>query len=374
MKKKMAGLALLLPLLLLTGCSQNARKTLKDVYSSYFPIGCAIGSDSVLNGTYDDVIHQFSSLTCENEMKWESVEPSEGTYTFDNADAVVKYAKKNNMKVRGHALVWHNAIPSSTFYESDGKTLIAKEALLAKEKSHIENVIDHFGSDVYCYDVVNEVVDDSAAELLADGSNIYRQSPWYEICGRDYILNAFVYAKAELDKKGLSAKLFYNDYSLNVPAKRNKALAMLKWLKDNGAPIDGVGMQSHYHLGSFSMSQFDDSITAFSALGLEVQITEFDIDVYDENNAAFQNAANWYLNGLPSSIEAIQTTIYDRAFQIIRKHRKDITGVTFWGVADDQTWMDKDPYIGRKNYPLVFDLYHQPKTSFDKITNFQEGK
>lgn len=352
----------------LSSCGSQT-KTLASAYADYFPIGAAFNQSNI-EMYQGDLVKEFSSLTCENEMKWLNVHPSDTSYTYEAADKMVAYAKSNNLKMRGHCLVWHEAIPSDLFLAKDGST-ISKADLLAKMKDHIDNVVSHFGDAVYCWDVANEVVDDSTDAMLQDGSNVYRNSPWYTICGPEFVLDAFLYAREKLDALGLSqVKLFYNDYGLALPTKREKALAMIDYLQANHCPIDGIGMQSHYHIGSFSLSEFEKSIEAYAAKGLQVQITEFDVDVYDETLATSKNAAYWYQDALPADVEAIQTAIYRRAFQVLRQHKDSVTGVTFWGVADDSTWLDKSPVEGRKNYPYVFGVDHAPKTSYYAIRDF----
>lgn len=356
--------------LMVTSCSTSSVKNcevLQEIYTSYFTIGAAYNEfnfETSLAG-------HFNSITAENAMKWVSVHPSKDNYTYEEADQYIAYAKAHNMGVRGHALVWHNekAIPAEVFASND------KETILELEKEHIENVVTHFGDSVYCWDVVNEVIDDGTSPLKEDQSNIYRQSNWYKICGRDFIKEAYVKADEVLKRLGIrdKVKLFYNDYDNTKPAKKEKTLAMLRWLLEEGVPIDGIGLQSHYHLGSFDPIQLEESILDYAALGLDVQITEFDVDIYDETLSEIENYPIY--DAVPSSALAVQATIYDRAFEIFRRHHGKISNVTFWGVYDGVTYMNENPDYGyRTNYPYIFDVNEGKKPAYYQITSFKEGK
>ncbi|MCR4562556.1 MAG: endo-1,4-beta-xylanase [Bacilli bacterium] len=343
---------------------------LRDVYADYFSVGAALNPQN-RNST---LLKHFSSLTCENAMKWSSVHPADNTYTFEEADEYIKIAKANNIKVRGHALVWHEAIPETVFKE--GGEYLTKDEILTKESEHIEEVMKHFGDDVYCWDVLNEVIDDNQSELAEDLSNVYRKSDWYETCGEDFIFNAFETAARVRDELGLKVKLYYNDYSNDTPAKLPKTLAMLKRIKEKNIPIDGIGMQSHYHLGSFDIDQLEKAIKAYAELGLDIQITEFDVNIYDETLPESSNAAYYYYDyaSVPENSLRAQTTIYNRAFELFRKYKDNISNVTFWGVSDANTYMNSDKkHVGRTNYPYIFDVFDEPKESFYAITEFDKG-
>lgn len=371
--KKTSKLLMILGLAFcLTSCTfevKPSNKKLHEYYADYFPIGAAFNNVNV--DIYNETLaYEFNSLTCENEMKWVNLQPNKGVYQFDEADMMVKYAKDHNMVIRGHALVWHNKAASPSYiFRDENDNLVSKEELKATMKDHIRTVISHFGDDVYCWDVVNEAITDDIDQPKDDRSNIYTKCDWYSILGEEYVLLAFKYAKEIIDELGLNIKLFYNDYEMANPLKRQKTLMMLEYLLENDCPIDGIGMQSHYHMSSFSMDEFEKSIIEFSKLGLEVQITEFDVNIYDRN----KSYTSYYDFELPQVAEEMQAAIYDRAFEIMRKHKDVITGVTFWGIADDMTYMDNDPNTfsaGHKNYPYVFDTEHNKKLAYEAITNF----
>lgn len=378
-KKSLTLLLVSLFSLVLGGCSKEEEQTperqpvdviLKDAYKDYFTIGAAY-RQAVFNCGLEK---HFNSLTAENEMKWYSVHPHIGQYTYDEADKYIEFAKQNKMQVRGHALVWHEkeAMPEEFLRDK------TKDEVLAIEKDHIQNVVTHFKDDVYCWDVCNEVIDDGVTPLKEDKSNVYRTSDWYNICGKEFISTAFIEADKVLRELGIrdKVKLFYNDYDNTKPVKKAKTLEMLHWLIDSGVPIDGIGLQSHYHLGCYNPYELEQAILDYSALGLDIQITEFDVDIYDRNYSIDQlpRFESYYDDGVEDYIK-IEATIYDSAFKIFRKYKDKISNVTFWGVYDGVCYMQELERLGRKvNFPFVFDVQKECKPAFYRITDFGEYK
>jgi endo-1,4-beta-xylanase len=323
---------------------------LKDYYTSadFFYMGSAITSSDIDNQEKVNLIKRhFNSITAENEMKWSSLQPTEGIFNYAGADRIVAFAQTNGMKVRGHTLCWHNQVPAWIF--EDGAASASKELVLDRLRTHITAVMTHFKGKVYAWDVVNEAID--------DGSATYRASLWYTICGEDYILEAFRAARAA----DPDAKLFYNDYSEVNPAKRDKIYDLLVKLKAQGI-VDGIGMQAHWNVDYPSNSLLVDALDKYKSTGLEIQITELDVSVYTSDLAP----ASLYT----AELEQKQDIAYGRFFGTFRDYRQNITGVTFWGLADNYTWLDNFPVTGRKNYPFLFDIYYKPKLAYFTVINF----
>ena len=374
-KKYFLGLALLIPTIL-SACSSGSKSNssnLKTTYKDYFKIGAAINKTT----RESELLGEFNSFTAENDMKWKALHPTMEEYTWDNADKYIQVAKQQKAGVRGHALVWHDAIPEAVFVKEDN-TPRTKDEILEIEKDHIKTVIEHFGDSVYCWDVCNEVVDDNPnSELKEDGSNIYRESEWYKTCGKDYIKVAFETADKTLRDLGIRDKvqLVYNDYSNTTPVKRAKTVAMLNWLKSENVPIDAIGLQCHYHLGNFNMKELDESIEIYANLGLDVQITEFDVEIYDTNSEAFSSQNFKTFSSVPKANTNMQASIYDRALEICRKHASQISSVTFWGVTDSSCYMNtpmagNDHFGEKTNYPFLFDLQNRKKQCYYAINEF----
>ena len=323
---------------------------LKDFYppDEYFYMGVAIPTSFIDNQKKVNLIRRhFNSITAENDMKWSNLQPTEGTFTFTNADKIVSFAQPNGMKVRGHCLCWHNQVPSWVF--KDGQTTASRELVLQRLRTHITAVMTHFKGKVYAWDVVNEAID--------DGSSVYRNSQWYSICGGDYIIEAFKAARAA----DPDAKLFYNDYTAIDPAKRDKIYSLLVLLKEQNI-VDGMGLQGHWNISYPADNLINDAINKYKSLGLDVQITELDVSVYTSNSDP-QSAYN-------DDIAQKLADAYTRYFAAFRSFKDDITGVTFWGLADDYSWLDNFPVAGRKNYPLLFDVNLNPKLAYFEVIDF----
>jgi endo-1,4-beta-xylanase len=365
MNKKLILPCLVIISLALVQCSHTHHlqptendKGLKDYYKNYFPIGVAVSARSLKDPEEKKLIlQQFNSLTPENDMKMGPIHPKENYYNWKNADSIVAFAQRHHLKVRGHNLCWHEQAPSWFFTDSSGK-LVSKDVLLQRLKDHITAVVSRYKGKIYAWDVVNEAIDDNP-------NNFLRNSLFYQICGEDYIIKAFEYAHAA----DPNAVLFYNDYNLDHKEKIDRVYRLLKQLKEKGVPVDAVGIQGHWSIFGPSKDQLEYAINKFASLGLKIQITELDISLYKwEKNRREKTAAD--VDNFTPELEQKQSDEYKMIFDVLREHKKDITGVTFWNISDKYTWLDNYPVRGRKNFPLLFDTNLQPKKAYWKVVNF----
>ncbi|MHA6249039.1 endo-1,4-beta-xylanase [Pontibacter sp. CAU 1760] len=346
--------------------SEPATTTLAAAYKGDFYIGAALNGRQVSNIDTQAVTlieKQFNSISPENLLKWEAVHPKPGVYNFEPADNYVALGQRNNMFVVGHTLVWHNQTPKWVFEVDNGKP-VSKEVLLQRMEEHIRTVAGRYKGKINSWDVVNEALND-------DGT--LRQSEWLKIIGEEFLPTAFRLAR-EVDPE---AELYYNDYNLWKPAKRDGAVRLVRSLQEQGIKVDGVGMQGHYGLKSPSLEDIEASILAFSKLGVKVSFTEVDIDVLPnpsnrqgadiDATFEFDEKYNLYTTGLPDSVQQQLTARYTELFQLFRKHSDKIDRVTFWGVTDNDSWLNNWPIPGRTSYPMVFDRQYQPKPAFEAL-------
>jgi len=334
--------------------SAQARKGLKDHYMNYFPIGVAVGPRSFTGSDSTLIVQQFNSLTPENAMKMGPIHPEENRYYWRDADSIVSFAQVHGLRVRGHNLCWHQQAPRWMFRDSLGNT-VSRELLLRRLKDHITTVVSRYKGRIYAWDVVNEAIDDDSTKFL-------RNSPWYQICGDEFITKAFEYAH----QADPGAQLFYNDYNTERPEKRERVYRLLKQLRDAGVPITGVGLQGHWSIYEPSAKDLRDAIERYASLGLKIQITELDISIYpwEKNRRARQPGES---DTFTQELEQRQLEQYKKVFAIFRDYRKWISGVTFWNISDKHTWLDEYPVTGRKNYPLLFDQDRRPKKAWYKV-------
>jgi endo-1,4-beta-xylanase len=351
---------------LLLTASDPAPVTLKSAYQDDFLIGAALGP-AQFSGTDTRMTSlikaQFNSISPGNVLKWASVHPQPGRYDFTSADRYVAFGQENRMFIVGHNLVWHNQTPSWVFQDAEGKP-VDRETLLTRMRDHIFTVVGRYRGKIGGWDVVNEA-------LNSDGT--LRQSPWEKIIGDDYVEKAYQFAH-EADP---GAELYYNDYALEDGPKRQGAIALVKKLLAEGIPLSAVGLQGHYRLDWPDAGQIDETIGAFSQLGVKVMITELDVDVLPaashhgdaETTLNFQPMAslNPYPQVLPDAVQQALAKRYADLFGVFLRHRGQLNRVTFWGVTDADSWLNNWPVRGRTSYPLLFDRTGQPKLAYSAV-------
>lgn len=331
--------------------------TLKDRYKNYFTIGVAVSPFALKSEEANLITSQFSGITAENAMKMGPIHPREQQFNWGPADSVVAFAMRNQMRLRGHTLVWHSQTPKWLFEDEEGKQ-VSKEILLERIHRHIDSVAGRYKGKIFAWDVVNEAISDN-------GNEFYRPSPFYQICGEEFIEKAFEWAHAA----DPDALLFYNDYSEIDPVKRKKIIELVNGLRKKGVPIHGIGLQSHWSIFAPSAEVLDKTLQDFSSVGLPLHITELDISVYKKEGRRDRIPSD-SLTAYTREREAMQTEMYERVFTAFRKYRSSIQSVTFWNISDRRTWLDNFPVMGRKDHPLLFDATLQPKKAFFRVINF----
>jgi endo-1,4-beta-xylanase len=359
--RKIKPLILLLPFLL--ACQKNEPIGLKDQFKDDFFIGAAlnmgqvsgkeIGADSLLG------MH-FNSISPENGLKWGPIHPKEGEYNFEFGDAYVAMGEKLVAFTIGHTLVWHQQTPAWVFQSGEGQFLNGSD-LIKRMEDHISTVVGRYKGKIDGWDVVNEAFED-------DGT--WRKTHWYNITGTEFIKAAFRKAH-EVDP---NVELYYNDYNVWKPEKREAILAFAKELRAEGIRIDGIGMQGHYRLNSPSLDQIEQAILDIHEAGFQVHVTELDVDVLPRPNNSegadlninYAESEEWnpYKNGLPAEVEQQLVDRYVSIFKIFRKHANKISRVTFWGLHDGRSWLNNWPVRGRTNYALIFDRQMNLKPGF----------
>ena len=316
-------------------------------YFKNLPIGAAINSpDLDASKMHHGLLRHFNVFVYENEMKPEAMQPVEGRFVFDKADALASYAQNQNVKLRGHTLVWHNQYPKWFFQDStDPSKQTSREILLSRIENHIKTIVSRYKGKIDSWDVVNEVIDDNG--------NL-RDSQYLKIIGSDeYIRKAFQWAR-EADPR---AKLFINDYNIEYKGPKQDALYnLVKTMKDEGVPIDGVGLQAHISVGFPTVNDIRNAIRRFASLGVKVQITELDMSIYGSSSDPKKEADR--------EILLEQAAKYRELFTMFQEEATagNLDMVVLWGLSDDRTWLNNFPVAGRTDYPLLFgkDLRAKP--------------
>jgi endo-1,4-beta-xylanase len=323
-------------------------------------IGVAVKTNRLSNTAYAGAAREFNSLTHENELKWESVEPQPGVFSFANADSTVAFAEASGMKVRGHTLVWHSQLASWV------RDLTTRDEVLAAMERHITTVVSRYRGRIFAWDVVNEAFLGGGMGALprlrgsdptdADDPNNTmgnngRDSIFRRLIGEDYIDRAFTLAnQADPD-----AKLFYNDFGAEGGGGKSDAIyQMVQGMVQRGVPIHGVGLQMHVGTGGNPTPEsIATNMQRIADLGLEIHITEFDVA----------------LCGM-GSLEVRREQQRQRLVGITQAclDQPKCTALTFWGVADSDSWRDRECQMGvaesGRTEPLLFDANYQRKDAY----------
>ncbi|MBN1813374.1 MAG: endo-1,4-beta-xylanase [Anaerolineae bacterium] len=322
-----------------------------ETYSTTFLIGAALEPVQLNSVRHTQLLtYHFNSLTAENVMKPASIQPTEGNFDWTGADTLVQFARDNNMYVHGHTLEWHQQVPDWMFMvggEPMTPTLANKALLLNRLDTHIRAVAGRYKDDINVWDVVNEVIDPAQTDCM-------RRNTWYEITGMDYISTAFNVAHEVVP----TATLILNDYETTNPQKRECIYNVVSDLLDAGVPVEGIGMQLHINIQNPTPAVIEETIERFASLGVEVHITELDMSIYTSSSEAYATAGD-----VPEELLIAQGHRYKELFEVFTNHADDIYSVTFWGMADDHTWLTNRP-IPRVDLPLLFDQQLQAKYAY----------
>ena len=355
--------------------------TLKEAYASAFMTGVAI-NEAIVSGDDEQAkaiaAKHFNTITPENVMKAEVLNPSPGVYNFTSADAVVDFAQDNDMFLVGHTLVWHNQTPD-WFFEDDNGNALGKAAQLERMRSYIEKVAGRYAGKVDAWDVVNEVIAD-------DGS--YRRTKWVSAIGDgdELVKHAFRFAQ----RYAPDTELYYNDFNAWRPQKRDGIVRMVRMLQAEGIRIDGIGIQGHWGLNFPENEYIEAAIDAYAELGLKVMISELDVDVLPLTKEGqiigtgmmhpqfqleeFEVFLDPYQAGLPDKVQRALTQRYRELYELFYRKRDKIDRVTLWGVHDSMSWKNGYPIPNRRNYPLLFDGDYQPKSALDAVLGVPQLK
>lgn len=297
-------------------------------------IGTAVDGDLLRNNAeYSALLaREFNAVTPENATKWGSLEPRDDEYTFDDADSIVTTALAQDQPLKGHAFIWHRQLPSWVEAVDD-----ADELRVAMQE-HIEATLEHYRGEIGVWDVVNEAVDDGTPAG-------YRDNVFYQMLGPDYIEEAFRMAKAA-DPEIL---LYYNDYGIErINAKSDFTYEMLRELVERGAPIDGIGMQSHLAVHRYPASgDLRENIRRFAELGLRVEISELD------------GRTSSMVGTTEQRFEAQRVAFQETVASCVLE--PGCVGVTLWGFLDRYSWLNDE---GVEEHGLIFDDNYAKKPSY----------
>lgn len=341
----------------------NGGRTLREAARGLFLMGVGV-HDRIPSRPQDWplLLAQFNAVTPENCLKPDPVQRVEGQFLFEPADAFVDFAKSHGLHVVGHCLIWAKDDRTPGWFFRDGTNPASAAVLLARMKTHIETVVGRYRGRIAEWDVVNEALD--------DGPGYLRDSGWSRACGEEFIVKAFEFAHAA----DPAARLVYNDYNNELPAKREKLLRLVRTLVERKVPIHAVGLQGHYEIDRVPFAEIEETLKAMRDLGLKVVISELDIDViprsrwWADGGKYRDELSQWdpYREQCPPEVLRRQADQYAQLFRLFRRYSDVIARVSFWNLHDGQSWLNDFPWK-RVNHPLLFDRAGQPKAAFDAV-------
>eukprot|EP01134_Creolimax_fragrantissima_P001698 CFRG1698T1 len=365
--------------------SKPKMQLLADVFKRDFLVGASIRepSEELVRGSDTQRLVQdnYNVLVPENYMAWKFISSGVGIYHWEGADKLINYGENNGIPIIGHSLTWKGGgWITSRIRDED-----IKDKLMKRMKRHIQDVVGRYKGKVFRWVVVNEWLDN-------DGE-IRQDFTLPRTLGREGIKSAFRWAhEADPD-----AELYYNGHHLWKSTKAEGLAKLFKEMKDEGVPIDGIGMQGHQYsvegavqhpfVGTYvtaTVAQFENSIEKFAKAGADVMVTEIDVSVNPEGWSCcraleldslpldFQKGVNPYPDGLPDKISIELAAHYRKFFQMLMRQKDKISAIYFWGLSDDHTWYNFWPIKGRTDYPLLFGKNHEPKLAYYSVIDMVE--
>ncbi|HVM92783.1 MAG TPA: endo-1,4-beta-xylanase [Terriglobales bacterium] len=290
---------------------------------------------------------EFNMLEPEDALKWETLRPDPQTFDFHQADQLVDFAQRHNMKVRGHTLVWHRQNPK---WLTGGN--YTPEQLSKFLETHIKTVVGHYKGKIFAWDVANEAFDEGPR------TGEPRQTIWSgalsQLAPRNsqlaYLAQAFRWAH-EADSAAL---LFYNEAEADELNKKSDAVyVMVRDFKRQGIPIDGVGLQMHIEKTP-NIASISANIARFTALGVQVHITELDVSLPVDGDG----------DAMPADLEK-QAETYRQIAKACLSH-PGCTAIQTWGFTDKYSWIGSHSKKTR-GAALPFDHNYHPKPAYQAL-------
>jgi len=310
-------------------------------------IGTAVRPAQLSEAAYASTLaREFNMVEPEDALKWEVVHPERASFDFSQADQIVDFATRHDMKVRGHALVWHRQNPK---WLTDGKYTSGELAEILEK--HIKTVVGHYRGKIFAWDVVNEAFDELRPGTLR--STIWRDQPGIGLAenGTSYIERCFRWAH-DADPQAL---LFYNEAEAEVLNPKSDAIyAMVRDFRQRGIPIDGVGFQMHVADLHADVGSISANIARFTALGVQVHITEMDVALPVDADG----------NGRAEDLQR-QAEIYRELAQDCLAHR-GCTAIQTWGFTDRYSWIGSHSKK-TQGAALMFDREYRAKPSYEAL-------
>mgnify|MGYP001082931463 CR=1 FL=1 len=343
----------------------EASGSLREKFGSRFVVGVALGGhvpDDYSPMERALILNQFGGVTPENCMKMTALQPREGEFHFEQADALVDFAQRHGLQVVGHTLVWAKDERTPEWVFRDGDKPASRELITARMQNHIRTVVSRYRGKIASWDVVNEAIDDDGPYL--------RPSTWLSALGPEFIAIAFQCAR-EADPDAL---LIYNDYNVELPKKREKLLRLVRELQEKQVPLGAVGIQGHWEVDRIPFDDIKALLASMAEVKLKIMVSELDLGVvprgvwWADGGKRRDEIARTdpLVGGCPPELLERQARQYVELFRLFCDHTQAIGRVTFWNLHDGRSWLNNFPWK-HAEYPLPFDRDGAPKPAFKAL-------
>jgi endo-1,4-beta-xylanase len=308
------------------------------------------------------VAREADVIVPEWEGKWDSLQPERGRFNFEPLRQVIRFAQAHNQRVRGHALLWHVAMPP---WLAPALREGASQAQAILEE-HITTVLRETRDSIRDWDVLNEIIANPPGSDNPDPTDgDLRPTPWLTALGPGYAERALRMAR-QVDP---TLRLTMNDYGVEADTpwaatKRARLLRVVRGLLDRRCPLDAIGIQAHLQMRDpFRAEPFVAFLRELRGLGLAILITELDVrepDILAPSLAQRDAAVAEYAGAfLAAAMEGGARTILT------------------WGLTDRDSWLVQEPAVARPDGQLTrglpFDAELRPKALRARIAQLLSG-
>jgi endo-1,4-beta-xylanase len=310
-----------------------------------FPVGCCASVAELNDPAFSDLfLRHFSQLTPEWEMKMEYILKEDGTFRFDRPDAIAAFCRRHGVRLYATTLIWYAQKPVA-FQKIDGQGKAFADAY----RNYILAVAGRYRGQSVGWDVVNEPTAEEGEGL--------RECLWSRNLGQlDYMRRAFDHAR-EADP---DAVLFINDYNLETkPRKRATFMRLIEDLLKSGAPIGGVGTQTHIP-ADLAPGAVSTAIRELASFGLPIHVSEIDVSLKRARGLMSNDA----------DLRRRQAGLYREAaeaFSALPPRQR--FAFTVWGLRDRDSWLRSKSENPSPPWdePLLFDDAGQAKMAFQGL-------
>lgn len=285
---------------------------------------------------------------------WGSYEHSQGKENEAQLESMARWCAEHAVATKGHPLVWHEVYPGWAGKLSD-------EEVLTLLESRVKRIVSRFKGLIDIWDVVNEATvshrfDNAVGRWMARHG------------AAQCVAKSLSWARASAP----NATLLYNDFNVSQDFEN-----LIQALRDTGAPLDAIGIQSHMHKGTWPLQRLWDVCQTYSRFGLPLHFTEVTIlsGRLKDDDDWHKVRTDWFSTpeGERSQLE------YGSAFYTVLFSHPAVEAITWWDFSDDGSWQGAPAGLVRKDmspkplYDWLVDAFCKRWTTKEKVSSDASG-